>query len=60
MNCIINDTIQHYLNRGKKVDVIKRYIRMKYKISIDLTSLNERIRQSGKKYEVKSTSINSL
>lgn len=44
MNCIINNVIDTYYKRGKKAEVIRRYIKMKYRISIDTTSIRERIK----------------
>lgn len=44
MNCVIDNVINTYLNQGKKLEVIRRYISMKYRIYIDLTSLKERIK----------------
>lgn len=45
MNCLIDKTIDKYYTRGKKVEVIKRYIRMKYRISIDTEVLKARLEQ---------------
>lgn len=45
MNCIIDNTINHYYRQGKKASVIKRYIKMRYRINMDLASINERLRQ---------------
>lgn len=44
MNCVINNSITDHLKKGKKLEVIRRYIEMKYRISIDLESLRERIK----------------
>lgn len=43
MTCLINDTISFYLKREKKIEVIRRYIRIKYKINIDSESLLQRV-----------------
>lgn len=42
MTCIINKTTKHYLAKGKKIEVIARYLKMKYKISVDLNVLRKR------------------
>jgi len=42
MTCIINATTKYNLSRGKKIEVIARYLRLKYKISIDLDVLRKR------------------
>ncbi len=44
MNCTINNVIDQYHRKGKQIDVIRRYIKMRYKINIDLASIKERIR----------------
>lgn len=51
MNCVINNVIDTYLRKGKKIEVIRRYIRMKYRIYIDLTSIKERIKLLKMNYE---------
>lgn len=45
MNCLIDTTINKYYARGKKVEVIKRYIRMKYRISLDAEVLKARLKE---------------
>ena len=42
MSCIINATTQYYLAKGKRLEVIARYIKMRYKISVDLSVLRKR------------------
>lgn len=44
MKCAINDTIDSSLKKGKKSEVIRRYIKMKYRISIDAIAFRERVR----------------
>lgn len=44
MNCVINNSITDNLKKGKKLEVIRRYIQMKYGINIDAPSLQERIK----------------
>lgn len=43
MNCLINNTIDSYLRKGRKVEVVKRYIRMKYRVQIDNVSIAKRM-----------------
>lgn len=43
MNCLINNTIDSYLRKGRKVEVVKRYIRMKYRVHIDSISMTRRM-----------------
>ncbi len=44
MNCLINNSLSYSLKKGKRTEVIRRYIRMKYRINMDLRSLKERIK----------------
>lgn len=44
MNCIIDKSILRFLKQGEKAEVIRRYIRMKYRIDIDLPTLNARVK----------------
>lgn len=43
MNCLINETADRYLRKGKKVEVITRYMRMKYRVSIEASALTKRL-----------------
>lgn len=43
MNCLINDTINRYLKRGRRADVIARYMRMRYRVSIETSALTKRM-----------------
>lgn len=43
MTCIINAAITQYLSKGKRLEVIARYLKMKYKISIDPNVLRKRV-----------------
>ena len=52
MNCLIDNVLKRYLKKGKKIEVIRRYMRLKYHISIDLASLKNRIRSNKMKYEI--------
>jgi hypothetical protein len=51
MNCIIDSAIEKYVAQGKKLEVVKRYLQIKYKINMDLPSLRERIKARAKNYE---------
>lgn len=44
MNCLIDNALKQYVSKGRKPDVIRRYIRMKYSITIDRASMLERIK----------------
>ena len=44
MNCLIDNALMTNLKKGKKLDVIRRYIRMKYRISIDHAAMLKRIK----------------
>jgi hypothetical protein len=50
MNCVINNSIVDNLKKGKKLEVIRRYIEMKYRVNIDAESLKERIRMMNLKF----------
>jgi len=52
MNCLINEAIDKYLRRGKRIDVIRRYIKMKYRINIDTMSIKQRIKALKVNYEL--------
>jgi len=43
MNCIVNNTISYLVRQGKKAKAIRKYIREKYHISIDLPSIKRRM-----------------
>ncbi len=45
MNCIIDNAILLLARQGQNPKAIKRYIRMKYRINMDLKSLKERIKK---------------
>ncbi len=51
MNCVINNSITDNLRKGKKIEVIRRYIQMKYGISIDVVALKERIKSMNLKLD---------
>ena len=43
MNCLINQTIDRYMRRGRKLEVIARYIRLKYHVNIESSALSKRL-----------------
>ncbi len=43
MECIIDQTIRYYTKKGKRVEAIRRYLRMKYRITMDVESLKRRV-----------------
>ena len=43
MRCTINDSIKKLLFKGKSIDVIIRYIKMKYNITIDAQAIANRM-----------------
>lgn len=43
MSCVIDATTRYYLAKGKKLEVIARYLKMKYRISIDVSVLRKRV-----------------
>lgn len=45
MKCLIDKSVAYSLKKGKKAEVIRRYIRMKYRINMDLQTIKMRIRQ---------------
>lgn len=42
MNCVIDTLINHQLKKGRKIDVLKRYLQMRYHIKIDDLALRKR------------------
>gem|GEM_PF-1134621 len=52
MNDIINNAIDFYLRKGKRIEVIRRYIRLKYRISIDRNAFHQRIKNMQLEYEI--------
>jgi len=43
MNCLINNTIYSHLRKGRKLEVISRYVKMKYRVNIDKVSIQKRL-----------------
>jgi len=52
MNDIINNAIDFYVRKGRKIEVIRRYIRLKYRVSIDQHAFRERVRNIHLEYDV--------
>lgn len=52
MNCLIDNVLSRYLKKGKKIDVIRRYMRLKYHINIDIESLKNRIQSNKMQYDI--------
>jgi hypothetical protein len=52
MNCLIDNVLMRYLNKGKTIEVIKRYIKLKYRINIDVESIKQRVRLHEMNYKV--------
>ncbi len=44
MKDLIDDIAKRYLVKGKRLEVIRRYIRMKYRINIDSSALLNRVK----------------
>jgi hypothetical protein len=44
MNCVINNSIVDNIKKGRQLEVIRRYIQMKYRTSMDMRALKERVK----------------
>ncbi|UII28186.1 hypothetical protein LVD15_07110 [Fulvivirga maritima] len=44
MNCVIDNSILFHLRQGRKMEVIRRYIKMKYRINMDMATLKKRVK----------------
>jgi tRNA(Ser,Leu) C12 N-acetylase TAN1 len=44
MQCVINTVLEQARNKNKRLEVISRYIRLKYKIRMDISTLKNRIK----------------
>ncbi len=51
MNDIINNAIDFYVSKGRKIEVIRRYIRMKYRINIEKNAFRQRVKNMRLEYE---------
>lgn len=45
MYCIIDNVINEYYRQGRRLDVIRRYIRMKYRINMEQSVLSKRVNE---------------
>ena len=45
MRCLIDKSVAYSLRKGKRAEVIRRYIRMKYRIHMDIETIKQRINQ---------------
>lgn len=52
MNDIINNAIDFYVKQGRKIEVIRRFVRLKYRINIDKSAFQERVKSLRLEYEV--------
>lgn len=52
MNCVINTIMHNHLHKGAKIEAIRRYLKMKYNISMSSQAIKERIRMLQMKYEM--------
>ena len=50
MNCLINNAIDFNLKKGRKIEVINRYRRMKYRVQIDNFSIMKRMQSLNVQY----------
>ncbi len=50
MNCLINKTISSNLKKGRKLEVIARYVKLKYKVSLDKVAMQKRLQTYGLEY----------
>ncbi len=42
MNCVIDTMINYQLKKGRKIEVMKRYLQIRYRIKIDDVALRKR------------------
>lgn len=52
MNCVIDKSILYHLRKGKKAEVIRRYIKMKYRVNMDISALKERVKNLNSQLEL--------
>ncbi|MDN5203312.1 hypothetical protein QQ008_18135 [Fulvivirgaceae bacterium BMA10] len=43
MNCLIDNILNRNLKKGRKLEVIKRYIKLRYHINIDARAIEKRV-----------------
>lgn len=47
MNCVIDSLINIQLKKGRKIEVLKRYLQIRYRIKIDKIALKKRVNEVG-------------
>ena len=52
MNDIINNAIDFYVRQGRRIEVVRRYIRLKYRVNIDRNAFRERVKNIQLEYEI--------
>lgn len=57
MKCIIDETVDTAVRKNKKVDVIARYLRMKYRLNIDTIALKQRVAVFQRQNELRLASL---
>jgi len=50
MNCLINKTIYSHLSKGRKLEVIVRYVKIKHRVNIDKSSIQKRLQMLNLEY----------
>lgn len=58
MKCIIDRTVDDAVRRNIRADVVARYLRMKYRMSIDVPSLKNRMAIFQRQRETKMPAFN--
>jgi len=53
MKCLINTIMNNHLNSESKVEAVKRYLKMKYNITMSSEAVRERIKMLEMNYELK-------
>ena len=52
MNDIINNAIDFYVRQGRKIEVVRRYVRLKYRVNIDKNAFQERVKHLRLEYKI--------
>ena len=52
MNCLIDNVLMKYLRKGKKIEVTKRYMELRYQIIVDLETIKKRIKANHGYYKI--------
>ncbi|SFC25968.1 hypothetical protein SAMN05421780_10448 [Flexibacter flexilis DSM 6793] len=58
MKCLIDQTVDDAVRRNIRADVVARYLRMKYRMSIDVASLKNRMAMFKRQRELKIPAFN--